>query len=70
MAKFFKDPDGRLSPPWATTLQPLPAAELTANTEDAAHEKHVPVVEQRARRSRDPLACGLGRASYGARALY
>lgn len=47
MAKFFKDPDGNSLPPLATTLQPLPwlHMELTANTEDAAHEKHVPVVE-------------------------
>ena len=46
MAKFFKDPDGKLIAALGNDVAtPAGCTELTANTEDAAHEKHVPVVE-------------------------
>ncbi len=46
MAKFFKDPDGKLIAALGDGVAtPAGCTELTANTEDAAHEKHVPVVE-------------------------
>ena len=46
MAKFFKDPDGKLIAALGDDVAtPAGCTELTANTEDAAHEKHVPVVE-------------------------
>ncbi len=46
MAKFFKDPDGKLVAALGDGVAtPAGCTELTANTEDAAHEKHVPVVE-------------------------
>ena len=46
MAKFFKDPDGKLVAALGYGVAtPAGCTELTANTEDAAHEKHVPVVE-------------------------
>lgn len=46
MAKFFKDPDGKLIAALGNDIAtPAGCTELTANTEDAAHEKHVPVVE-------------------------
>ena len=68
MAKFFKDPDGKLIAALGNDVAtPAGCTELTANTEDAAHEKHVPVVES----ERDGhVIRGLGRASYGARALH
>ena len=46
MAKFFKDSDGKLVAALGDGVAtPAGCTELTANTEDAAHEKHVPVVE-------------------------
>ena len=46
MAKFFKDSDGKLVAALGDDVAtPAGCTELTANTEDAAHEKHVPVVE-------------------------
>ena len=46
MAKFFKDPDGKLIAALGDDVAtPAGCTELTANTEDAAHEKHVPGVE-------------------------
>ena len=46
MAKFYKDPDGKLIAALGNDVAtPAGCTELTANTEDAAHEKHVPVVE-------------------------
>ena len=46
MAKFFKDPNGKLIAALGNDVAtPAGCTELTANTEDAAHEKHVPVVE-------------------------
>ena len=46
MAKFFKDPNGKLVAALGNDVAtPAGCTELTANTEDAAHEKHVPVVE-------------------------
>ena len=46
MAKFFKDSDGKLIAALGDDVAtPAGCTELTANTEDAAHEKHVPVVE-------------------------
>lgn len=46
MAKFFKDPDGKLIAALGNDVAtPAGCTELTANTEDAAYEKHVPVVE-------------------------
>lgn len=46
MAKFFKDLDGKLIAALGDDVAtPAGCTELTANTEDAAHEKHVPVVE-------------------------
>ncbi len=46
MAKFFKDSDGKLVAALGDGVAtPADCTELTANTEDAAHEKHVPVVE-------------------------
>lgn len=46
MAKFFKDPDGKLIAALGNDVAtPAGCTELTVNTEDAAHEKHVPVVE-------------------------
>ena len=46
MAKFFKDSDGKLIAALGDGVAtPAGCTELTANTEDAAHEKHVPVVE-------------------------
>ena len=46
MAKFFKDPNGKLIAALGDDVAtPAGCTELTANTEDAAHEKHVPVVE-------------------------
>ena len=45
MAKFFKDPNGKLIAALGNDVAtPAGCTELTANTEDAAHEKHVPVV--------------------------
>ena len=42
MAKFFKDPDGKLIAALGNDVAtPAGCTELTANTEDAAHEKHV-----------------------------
>ena len=44
MAKFFKDPDGKLIAALGNDVAtPAGCTELTANTEDAAHEKHVTV---------------------------
>ena len=46
MAKFFRDPDGKLIAALSDDVAtPAGCTELTANTEDAAHEKHVLVVE-------------------------
>ena len=46
MAKFFKDPNGKLIAALGDDVAtPAGCTELTANIEDAAHEKHVPVVE-------------------------
>lgn len=46
MAKFFKDSNGKLVAALGDGVAtPAGCTELTANTEDAAHEKHVPVVE-------------------------
>lgn len=70
MAKFFKDPDGKLIAALGDDVAtPAGCTELTANTEDAAHEKHVPVVETE-RDGHVIRARGLDGASYGARALH
>ena len=53
MAKFFKDPDGKLIAALGDGVAtPAGCTELTANTADAAHEKHVPVVETEPTRAR------------------
>ena len=78
MAKFFKDSDGKLVAALGDGVAtPAGCTELTANTEDAAHEKHVPVVEIerdghviRARRPRHSRARGLDGAPHAARALH
>lgn len=45
MATFFKDSEGKLFAALSEgTAVPAGCTELTANTEDAAHEKHVPAV--------------------------
>jgi len=70
MAKFFKDPDGKLIAALGNDVAtPAGCTELTANTEDAAHEKHVPVVETE-RDGHVIRARWLGRTSQPARALY
>lgn len=71
MAKFFKDPDGKLIAALGDDVAtPAGCTELTANTEDAAHEKHVPVVETERDRPHDSRTRWLGRAPQPARALH
>lgn len=70
MAKFFKDSDGKLIAAIGDGVAtPAGCTELTANTEDAAHEKHVPVVEIE-RDGHVIRARGLDGAPHAARALH
>lgn len=46
MAQFFKDSNGKVITALSEGVEaPAGFSELTANTEDAAHEKHVPAVD-------------------------
>ena len=70
MAKFFKDSDGKLVAALGDDVAtPAGCTELTANTEDAAHEKHVPLSRSSATATSFARAW-LDGAPHAARALH